>query len=319
MLNEIDLSRIDLNLLVLFEAVMEERHVGRTAQRMNLSPSAISHGLGRLRRMLNDPLFLKTPTGVLATARAEALSDGISEALARIRKIVADAAPFDPATSARRFIIGAPDGVTAVFLRFLLAELAKVGPGIAIGVRHLLPSAGEAGTARVWHAAFNDLETRAADVVVIPSDDIPPRFAVRPMYEEDFVIGMRSRHPLEPGLTLATYAAAEHLVVSASGDPLGFVDEFLAHEGLSRRVKLTVPNFTFAAAILAETDLICAFPRRFAADFAHQMGIQVVEPPLALAKSRLNMVTLRSARDDAGLSWILDVLSRAAEGNGATG
>src|SRR5678816_18151 len=85
MLQEIDLSRVELNLLVLFEAVMRERHVGRTAARLHLSPSAISHGLGRLRRMLHDPLFLKHPKGVVPTERAEALAAPIAEILQRVQ------------------------------------------------------------------------------------------------------------------------------------------------------------------------------------------------------------------------------------------
>jgi len=116
MLNEIDLSRADLNLLVLFEAVLEEGHVGRTADRLNLSPSAVSHGLGRLRRLLNDPLFLRTPKGVVPTARAIDLAEPIADILARVRSVVSTSEPFDPATSTRRFTIGAPDGVSAVIL-----------------------------------------------------------------------------------------------------------------------------------------------------------------------------------------------------------
>lgn len=79
MLNEIDLSRADLNLLVLYEMVLEERNVGRAAERLNLSASAVSHGLGRLRRLLNDPLFLKTPKGVVPTERARALAAPIAD------------------------------------------------------------------------------------------------------------------------------------------------------------------------------------------------------------------------------------------------
>src|SRR6185436_14718837 len=112
MLNRIDLSRADLNLLVLFEAVLEERHVGRAAERLNLSSSAVSHGLGRLRRLLNDPLFLKTPKGVVPTARATELAEPIADILARVRSVISTAAPFDPASSSRRFTIGAPDGVS---------------------------------------------------------------------------------------------------------------------------------------------------------------------------------------------------------------
>ena len=121
MLNEIDLSRADLNLLVLFEAVLDEGHVGRAAERLNLTASAVSHGLGRLRRLLDDPLFLKTPKGVVPSARALELAAPVAEILDRVRAVVATAAPFDPATSTRRFMIGAPDASSAVFLPPLLA------------------------------------------------------------------------------------------------------------------------------------------------------------------------------------------------------
>ncbi len=90
MLNEIDLSRADLNLLTLFEVVLRERHVGRAAARLNLSPSAVSHGLKRLRLLLNDPLFLRTPKGVVPTARAAQLAEPIAEVLARVRNVISE-------------------------------------------------------------------------------------------------------------------------------------------------------------------------------------------------------------------------------------
>ena len=139
MLNETDLSRADLNLLVLFEAVLETRHVGRAAEKLNLSPSAVSHGLGRLRRLLSDPLFLRTPKGVVPTERASELAEPIAEILARVRRVISTAEPFDPATSTRRFTIGAPDGASAVFLVPLLAALRRSAPAIDISVRQILP------------------------------------------------------------------------------------------------------------------------------------------------------------------------------------
>ena len=101
----------------------KSRHVGRAADRLNLSPSAVSHGLGRLRRLLNDPLFLRTPKGVVPTARAIDLAEPIADILARVRSVISTSEPFDPATSTRRFTIGAPDGVSAVFLPPLLDVL----------------------------------------------------------------------------------------------------------------------------------------------------------------------------------------------------
>src|SRR5262245_4288996 len=120
MLNEFDLAGADLNLLVLFETVIRERHVRRAAEKLHVSPSAVSHGLSRLRRLLGDPLFLRTPRGVVPTERANQLSESIAEILVRIRTVVATAEPFDPARSTRRFTIGAPDGAVAVFLPHLL-------------------------------------------------------------------------------------------------------------------------------------------------------------------------------------------------------
>ena len=303
MLNQIDLSRVDLNLLVLFDVVLEERHVGQAAGRLNLSASAVSHGLKRLRRLLNDPLFLRTPKGVAPTERALQLAEPIADILARARSVISTAEPFDPATSARRFTIGAPDGVSAVVLRPLLTELGQAAPRVDIGVRQILPS-----PARVWQAVIADLDARAMDVAIIPSDDIPPRFETRRIYEEDFVVAVRRGHPFARDPGLERYCEMQHLVVSHSGDPHGFVDEQLAKHGRTRRIALTVPNFMFALAIIADTNLISALPRRFVAMYGARFGVLALDPPLPLPGFRLNAVAPRVAMMDAGLAWLFDLL-----------
>lgn len=308
MLNEIDLSRVDLNLLVLFEAVAVERHVGRAAARLNLSPSAVSHGLSRLRQLLGDPLFLRTPKGVVPTERADDLAGPIADVLARVRSVVATSEPFAPATSTRRFIIGAPDGVSAVFLPPLLAKLRHGAPGMDVSLRQMLPPPGETSPQRAWMFAFADLEARAMDIAILPSDDIPARFQHRTLYEEDFVIAMRAGHPFADDPSLAAFCEKQHLVVSLTGDPRGFVDQDLERRGMSRRIALTVPNFMFALAVLAETDLISALPRRFVAMHARRFDVICVEPPLPLARFQLNAVASRAALMDAGLAWLFDLL-----------
>ncbi len=307
-LSRADLSRADLNLLVLFEIVREERHVGRAAERLNLSSSAVSHGLGRLRRLLNDPLFLKTPKGVVPTARALELAAPIADILARVRSVVATAAPFDPATSTRRFTVGAPDGVSAVFLPPLLARLRKEAPGIDIGVRQLLPTQGETSPERAWRGALAELEARAMDIAVVPTDRFPPRFHGRVLFEDDFVIAMRAGHPFARAPTLDRYCAMRHLVVSLTGDPFGFIDRVLGEQGRARRIALTVPNFMFALAVVAETDLITALPRRFAALHARRFGVVRREAPLPLGRFRLTAVAPQVAMMDAGLAWLFDRL-----------
>jgi len=309
MLNNIDLSRADLNLLVLFEAVLEERHVGRAADRLNLTASAVSHGLGRLRRLLNDPLFLRTPKGVVPTARATELASLIADVLSRTRSILSTAAPFDPATSTRRFTIGAPDGSSSVFLPALLAKLRQAAPGVDISLRQLMPMQGEPSPERAWRSVFAELEAGAMDVAVIPLDETPVRFHSRTLYEEDFVIAARAGHPFAEAPTLERYCSALHLLVSATGDPEGFVDTALTVEGYSRRIALTAPNFTFALAIIAETDLISAVPRRFAAMHAARFGIVGVDSPLPLRRFRLNAVASKAAMMEAGVAWLFDLLS----------
>ena len=313
MVNPIDLSRIDLNLLVLFEIVFEERHVGRAAARLNLTSSAVSHALGRLRVLFNDPLFLKTPKGVVPTARAAELAAPIASALAQVRSVVSAAEPFDAASSARRFIIGAPDATSAVFLPPLLARLERDAPGIDIGVRQLLPNAGETAPERAWRNAFDDLESRVTDIAVIPSDYVPPRFHVQRLYEEDFVVAMRTGHPFARDPSLKRYCAMQHLVVSLSGDSRSFVGEVMAKQGLSRRIALTVPNFMFALAVVADTDYLCALPRRLVTMHAGRFGVVARESPISLPRFSINAIAPKVAMMDAGLAWLFDALIQAQQ------
>jgi len=292
---------------------MEERHVGRSAQRLNLSPSAISHGLGRLRTLLGDPLFLKTPKGVVPTDRAEELAAPIADVLARIRSVVATAEPFNPMRSTRRFTIGAPDGVSSVFLPPLLGLLAKTAPGVAIGIRQLLPRQGEPTPDLAWRDALAELEARDMDIAIMPHDSFPVRFAHRLLYEEDFVIAARAGHPFIAEATLPNYCAMQHLVVSHTGDTHGFVDNALAAQGLSRRVALTVPNFMFALAALAGGNLISALPRRFVEMHAARFGVVYADVPLPLVRFGLNIVAPQVAMRDEGVAWLVGLLQASMD------
>mgnify|MGYP002778418074 CR=1 FL=1 len=309
MLNKTDLSRVDLNLLVLFEAVMQELHVGRTAAQMNLSPSAISHGLRRLRRLFDDPLFLRTPRGVVATDRAEELRAPVADALAKLRTILSTPEAFDPASSQRRFMLGAPDGISAVVLPLLLARLGTA-PGVRIGCRELLPDPGEAAPERAWRSSFALLESRAVDIAILPFGSVTGRFAAEPLYQEDFVVAMRSHHPLVDRFTLDAYCTAKHLLVSESGDPVGFVDALLAKHGRQRVVTATAPNFMLALSLLSGSDFVAALPRRLVALHGHRFGVVAVEPPVELGSFALSAVLPGDARSDRGLAWLLGLLKQ---------
>ena len=315
MLNSIDLSRADLNLLVLFETVMRERHVGRAAERLSLSPSAVSHGLGRLRALLNDPLFIKTPRGVTPTDRALALEPTITEILARVRSVVETAAPFDPRTSTRSFTIAAPDGVSAVFLPPLMAELQRQAPGVDIRIRQLLPRQGETSPDAAWRDAFTELDARTMDLAILPSDAAPLRFMTRRLYDEDFVIAARKGHGFFQRRDIEAFCASRHLVVSATGDAHGFVDTTLAAQGLTRRVTLTAPNFALALALLASSDLISAVPRRVFEMYGAAFDLDCVDPPLVLPSFELHVAAPKAAAQDSGLAWFIETLMRVTKGD----
>ena len=299
MLNEIDLSRADLNLLVLYEMVLEERNVGRAAERLNLSASAVSHGLGRLRRLLNDPLFLKTPKGVVPTERARALAAPIADILARVRSVISTAEPFDPAHTRRRFTIGTADGFS-VFLPPLLDEIARKAPGIDIVVRHMQ-----------MESALSDLDERLIDVAVAPFYELPARFAAQRLYEEEFVVAARIAHPFLKNPTLENYCRMQHLLVAPRGDPRGLVDQLLESRNLARRVALAVPNFMLALDLIVKTELVSVLPKRFIEMHAERFAVATARLPFDLAISSIQAVTPKAALMDAGLAWLLQVLGRA--------
>jgi DNA-binding transcriptional LysR family regulator len=301
MLNQIDLSRTDLNLLALFEIVLEERHVGRAAERLRLSPSAVSHGLGRLRRLLNDPLFLRTPKGVVPTARATELSEPIADILARARNVISTAAPFDAARSTRRFTIGSADGFS-IFLPALMAELERTAPNIDIVMRHMQRE-----------SAISDLDARAIDVAVAPFDDVPGRLFARALYQEEFVVAAHRGHPFLDAPTLARYCEMRHLMIAPRGDPRGPVDDLLlSQHGLSRRVVLAVPNFMLGLDVISKTDLISMLPKRFVAMHAERFGIAWAQAPLSIGLQPVLAVAPKVAMMDAGIAWLFDALARAA-------
>ena len=310
-MNDTDLSRIDLNLLVLFQVVQKQHHVGRAAQVLNLSQSAVSHGLGRLRRLLNDPLFLKTPKGVVPTQRALELSEPIADILSRVRAVVSTAEPFVAVRSTRRFTIGAPDATSAVVLPTLLKNLHELAPGIDVSVRQILPPQESRPGGNPWEQALLDVEARVIDIAVIPPDSIPARFVGRMLYEEDFVVASRNGHPFADAPTLDNYCRMRHLIVSLTRDSYDFVDEALAVQGRSRRVALAVPNFMLALALIAETDLLAALPRTLVSTYVRRFGLTISEAPVPLRNFQIRAVTTRSAMMDAGIAWFCDLLGTA--------
>jgi DNA-binding transcriptional LysR family regulator len=309
MLNAAHLARVDLNLLVLFHVVLEEGHVGRAAARLNLTPSAVSHGLAGLRRLLSDPLFLRTPKGVVPTTRALALNEEISAILKGVQGVLNAAVPFDAATSQRRFVLGAPDAVLAATMVPLLARIADEAPHIVIGLIHTMPARPRSPKDEPWAGALSKLERREIDVALLPLQAVPPRFAARHVYDETFVVAMRSGHPFARRPSLAAFCASQHLLVTLSGDPHGFVDEMLAKRGLKRRIGVTVPSFMMALAHLPSSNLLAVLPRSLLRQYATRFGLIAAGLPLKRKADQIQAVATKAALMDAGVAWVVDTLA----------
>jgi DNA-binding transcriptional LysR family regulator len=297
MMNDTNLSRADLNLLLLFEVVLRERHVGRAAKRLNVTSSAVSHGLNRLRQLLNDPLFLKTPKGVVPTERALTLADPIADVLARARRVVATAQPFDARASKRRFTIGMPDSMAAIFLSPLLAEIRRMAPNIDVNVRQLL-----------HEQAVAELDARTVDIAIVLLRDIPKRFVEHVVLQGEFVIATRAKHPFVRDPSLDRFCEVPHVVISPTGDPHTFIDDTLAGMGRARRVAATVPNFMLACALVAETDLITTLSKAFLARHGARFGVVGTQSPVPMRPFQARAVMPKAALMDAGLEWLFGLL-----------
>jgi DNA-binding transcriptional LysR family regulator len=313
MLNEIDLSRTDLNLLVLFETVLDKGNVGLAAAALNLSPSAVSHGLGRLRRLLNDPLFLRTPRGVTPTERALEIAPRIAEILQGVRAVLSAAEPFDPASSTRRFRIGTPDSALAVHGPLLVHEMQRAAPGVTVSLLHVLPnfrvSPGDSAFAHV----LAQLDDRSLDLAVIPQladAPLPARFLASPLGGDRLVAVCRPDHPFARAPSLETYCAARHVFMSLTGDMSGVIDTVLAQLGQQRVVVASVPNAMLALLMAASTDLVAGVPSSLAEGQAARFGLVATPMPFDLKVTPLIAVVTRAAHADAGIAWLQDLVTR---------
>jgi DNA-binding transcriptional LysR family regulator len=275
-----NLRRIDLNLLVVFDAVMQDKSVTRAAERVFLTQSAVSSALGRLREQLGDELFIRGPGKLRPTPRALELEEPVRALLAELQDLLAPAS-FDPAHEQRSFTIATNDYFTAVVAPPLARRLAQTAPGVDL---RIVPTGGR---------PLEMLDSREADLVCTSWNRPPERFAIETLLEDDYVCLVRRDHPFatKPP-TLAQFAKAKHVLVSPRGDARGFVDEKLAEKGLTRRIALTVNHFAAAPQIVAETDAVLTVPRLIAQRFAPPRATAMFGCPVPVpaALTRMSMI-----------------------------
>lgn len=252
-----DFAGIDLNLLVAFDVLMQERNVTRAAGRLGLTQSAMSHTLSRLRVLFADPILARRGSEMVKTALAEQLEGPIRQALSDLGGLVRSRVAFDPATAKRVFRVASSDYGQLVVLPKLVARIAAEAPFVDLVVK--TPSHPE----RV-------LGDGTFDVAIAPARPETPSGIQRTrLFADRLVVLMRREHPAAHGaLDLERYLSLRHALIAPRGGRGGMVDDVLADLGRERRIVLTVPSFLVAPRVLLDADVVLTAPERLARSVA---------------------------------------------------
>lgn len=301
-MNQIDLRRVDLNLLVVFETLITERHVGRAARRLSVSQSAVSHSLRRLRELFDDPLFARHPKGIEPTQRGLALAPSVADILNRARSVLVSTPTFDPQRP-HRFTIGQTDGSMAILVA-LMERLRREAPNLELHVRPVDAN-----------GVIGAIDRQELDLAfaLLPSRP-PARIARTPLYKIPYVCLARRDHPAlrRRRLTKAEFAALPHLAISPRGAPTNRVDDLLREIGLRRNTVLTVPHFLAAPLIVARTDLVAIIDQAIANLFASDTRLKTFALPAELRPISIDLLTAAARADESALKWMREQCIEAA-------
>ena len=297
-----NLRDIDLNLLVVFNQLLVERRVSKVAEKLGLTQPAVSNALARLRKLLGDELFLRTPRGMQPTPFADELAEPVAYALGMIHGALNQRSSFEPATSQRSFTIGMTDIGEIYFLPKLMDELARLAPGVSVST--------------VRNAAVNlkdEMEAGHVDLALGLLPQLKGGFFQRRLFRQRYVCLFRKGHRLDRRndkrneqrkISLAEFSAADHVVVVSAGTGHGKVDELLERNGVQRRVRLTVPHFVAVGHILRATDMIATVPEAFAQQVAAAFELVSVAHPAGLPDIAINMFWHAKFHKDPANQWL---------------
>ncbi|PYE22617.1 LysR family transcriptional regulator [Rhizobium sp. PP-CC-3A-592] len=317
------IGRIDLNLIKVFDAVFEDRNLLRAGRRLNLSSSAVSHALTRLRNIVGDELFVRTANGMIPTARANAMAGDLRSSLHKISATLG-VDDFDPSTSIRKFVVAANDHLTAVIVAQLSKLLADEAPGIHLVIR---PST------RLDLA--EQIDVGRIDLALGIFQQVPAHFRFFTLMTEGDLIVMHKGHPAaRRKLTLQDMATYPLLTVSVGGQEEGAVDGFILERGLARqsemfdrnalqdalgaigaapRYRTTVPHSLAIPSLMKGTTLLsilpCSLARLLVADGDFEMAL----PPYQVASSTFRGVWHSRNDHDPAHMWLCNIVLRAVE------
>ena len=288
-----NLSSVDLNLLVALDVLISEAHVGRAARKIGLSQPATSHALNRLRGLFADPLLVRVGSRMEPTPRALSLRDSLSETLQRVHSLLVPDS-FDPATSTRRFGIMMHDHMAHLVVPALVKRVHCEAPAVRLD---FLP----------WQnpSTLKIERLRSIDLLISCSRSEIGGFERERLFAETEVTVARRGHPNALCLkNLNTFLTSGHVAVVGRGLTEDPVDSWLHQKGWARRVVLRVPSYLQALQTVAQSDLIAFVPKRLAESMARPLSLAVLAPPIDPGEYEEYLFhSLRSAQDPA-FNWL---------------
>ena len=295
-MNPEKLWNIDLNLLVMLSVLLEEQSVTRTAERLHLTPSAVSHALKRLRDLFQDELLVRDGRRMLATVRAQQLAEILPRALGQLANTLAAPEVFAPASSTRTFRLAAPDFIAPHVLR----EVGASAPHVRV---EFLPSS---------PTAVVDLTQNHYDALVAPRSFKNEGLRAESLGEWQWVVYGRQGHPVFKDWSLESWASYPHLQIGTSGmRGQGPVDKCLMHLGVKRHIGGIIPYFSMAAAIIAQTDLLVTLPSIIMRRDVEFYEFESRSAPFDIPPMRLSLFRSATRGDESGIKWFLNQITTA--------
>jgi DNA-binding transcriptional LysR family regulator len=289
-----NLRSIDLNLLVIFDALMAERNITHAARKVGITPSAMSHALRRLRDTFNDELLERTASGMIPTQRAIEFWTSVSAALQHVQRAIDQQLEFDPRTSERSFTVRISDYLVQCAVPRLCARVRAEAPNTTLIVDYL--QGNEPGSDNP-----GDVQIRVC------ADDWGPEYRQQRLLLNRFVVAMRRDHPAAGReMTLELYLSLPHLTASSVGARM--IDDRLARTGLSRRVALTIPSLAAVISILEHSDLCALLPEQWLKLYCEPGRLATAAPPIAGTEFTLDMIWRKQDEGDAGQRWLRELI-----------
>ncbi len=293
-----ELHELDLNLLVVFNQLLVDQRVSKAAESLGVSQPAVSNSLAKLRKLLGDELFLRTPKGMESTPYADQLAESVSYALAMIHSGVNQRTSFEPLAASRSFTIGMTDIGEIYFLPALIKRLHRDAPGVTLS------------TVRSTRVNLRDeMEAGKVEIAIGLLPQLKAGFFQRRLFMQSYVCLMRRDHRLDKRkISLTEFVAAEHLVVIAQGTGHGKVDELLQRSGVERKIRLTVPHYVSVGHILQGSDLIATVPERLADRLLEPFGLAKVAHPAKLPDIAINVFWHAKYHRSPASRWLRSIL-----------